>query len=64
MKIFGLFQSGSPEPIKMFEAVMTVMSGTEVTLLGERGEDGRRAVIAVVQLQPGQTLHKLNPWRQ
>jgi hypothetical protein len=63
MKLFGLFQPGTPEPLATYEGIMTVISGSEVTIYGERGEDNKRTVVAVVQLQPGQRINKVNPGR-
>jgi hypothetical protein len=59
VKTFGLFQHGEAEPILTYEGALTIHFGKEVTIFGELGQDGIRRVVAVITLQPGQTVREV-----
>ena len=59
MKSFGLFQSGETKPILTYEGALAIHFGREITVFGEVGSDGIRCVVAVITLQPGQTVREV-----
>ena len=59
MKTFGLVEPGATEPSQTFDGVLTILSGTTVTVYGEP-EDGKeeRRIVMLIPLQAGQRSRK------
>jgi hypothetical protein len=60
MKVFGLFEKGSVDPIETFEGVLTVIEGKTLRVYGELdpGKEERK-LITEIPLMPGQSIHEL-----